>query len=73
MGLGLRRAFEFLVKDFAIRKDANGEEEIKKLSLGKCIEKYIEQPTAKGAAKRVAWLGNDWAHYERKWDRPRGV
>ena len=65
-GLGYRKALEFLVKDFAIYKHSDKSEEIKKLALSQCIQKYIDDDRIKTLAERSAWIGNDEAHYIRK-------
>jgi hypothetical protein len=65
-GMGYRKALEFLIRDYIKLKI--DEEETKKLSLSVCINNYIDDSKIKEAAKRAAWLGNDEAHYYRKWD-----
>lgn len=67
-GLGYRKALEFLVKDYCIHRDADQEEKIKKENLGSTIENRIEDPNIKQCAKRAVWLGNDEAHYVRRWE-----
>jgi len=37
VGIGIRKALEFLVKDFAVRGKPEQEDEIRKEFLGKCI------------------------------------
>jgi hypothetical protein len=63
-----RKALEFLVKDFIIKylkpTDAS-QEQIERMKLGNCIERFLEDPVTKATAKRAAWLGNDETHYER--------
>jgi hypothetical protein len=66
-GGGLRRAVEFLVKDYLIQTQAEKAEAIKKTFLGTCIENYINDPNVKACASRATWLGNDETHYERKY------
>lgn len=66
-GMGYRRAFEFLIKDFLISEFPDKELEIKKEMLGKCIKNYITDGRIKQIAERAAWLGNDETHYERRW------
>ena len=68
VGIGLRKALEFLIKDFAIQQKQSDEETIKKTFLGKCILYYIDDTNVKECAKRAAWLGNDETHYIRKWE-----
>ena len=53
-GMGLRKALEFLIKDFIIKTLKNDDpvveekiNQVKKSSLGKCIEKYISDSTIK--------------------------
>lgn len=65
-GMGYRKALEFLVKDFAISNAPDSKEEIEKMSLAACIEKYIEGDHLKTLAKASAWLGNDETHYVKK-------
>lgn len=67
-GLGYRKALEFLVKDYCLHKDPGQAEKIKKEALGRTIENHIEDPNIKQCAKRAAWLGNDEAHYVRRWE-----
>ena len=66
-GIGLRKALEFLVKDFASRQHPMESEDIQKTLLGACIEKYLDDPNVKQCAKLATWLGNDETHYVRKW------
>lgn len=66
-GIGLRKALEFLVKDFAVKEHPADQAAIEKTPLGSCIENYITDTNVKECAKRAAWLGNDETHYVRKW------
>ncbi len=66
-GVGYRKALEFLIKDYSVKKNPNDEEKIKRMPLAQCIEKYIDNPKIKSAAQRAVWLGNDETHYIRKW------
>lgn len=68
VGIGLRKALEFLVKDFAIREKPEKAEDVKSAFLGRVINDYIEDKTVKALAARAAWLGNDETHYVRKWE-----
>jgi hypothetical protein len=68
VGIGLRKALETLIKDFAISEHPQKVEEVKKEFLGICIEKYIPDTQVKQCAKRATWLGNDHAHYIKKWE-----
>lgn len=33
-----------------------------------CVQKFITEPSIKLMAERATWLGNDGAHYVRKWE-----
>ena len=67
-GIGLRKALEFLVKDYAISQKPNLADKIKAEWLGKCIKEYIDDPRIKQCAKLGVWLANDETHYIRKWE-----
>lgn len=66
-GIGLRKALEFLIKDYASKEHPDNEEQIRKAPLARCIKDYVTDPNAKECAKRAVWLGNDETHYTRKW------
>lgn len=66
-GLGYRRAVEFLVKDYCIRQEPTDVDAIKAMPISQCLTKYIDDARIKDVAKRAIWLGNDEAHYVRKW------
>jgi hypothetical protein len=68
VGIGLRKALEFLIKDFSCSQNPDKEEEIRSTWLGTCISNYINDTNVKECAKRAAWLGNDETHYTRRWD-----
>ena len=65
-GIGLRKALEYLVKDYSIYKYPDKESEIRKATLANCINNYIDSERIKDLATVCAWLGNDETHYERK-------
>ena len=67
-GLGYRKALEFLIKDFCIHLHPDDTEKIQKCPLSRCISEYIDSPDIKTLATRAAWLGNDEAHYVRKFE-----
>ena len=64
-GIGYRRAFEFLVKDFAIMEHPTEKENIMNMLLVSVVKKYFP-PEYLPLMERAAWLGNDETHYERK-------
>jgi hypothetical protein len=66
-GIGYRKALEFLIKDYLIFLKPDEEDEIKKLLLNQCINK-MENHDIKEISKRATWIGNDEAHYVRKWE-----
>jgi hypothetical protein len=66
-GIGLRKALEFLIKDFAINQNPDDAEKIKGTFLGTVIKTYIDDARLKSTAERATWLGNDETHYVRKW------
>ncbi|MGH8593743.1 MAG: hypothetical protein ACREV3_07780 [Gammaproteobacteria bacterium] len=68
VGIGLRKALEFLVKDFASREAPEKEKEIRKARLALCISKYVSDANVQACSTRAAWLGNDETHYTRKWE-----
>ena len=68
VGIGLRKALEFLIKDFAVHQKPMNEDAIRASMLGKCINEYIDDTNVKQCAKRAAWLGNDETHYTRRWE-----
>jgi len=67
-GVGYRKALEFLIKDYIIKKNPDKEEIIKKIPLGKCINEFVQDLRIKETAKRAVWLGNDHTHYVKKWE-----
>lgn len=66
-GIGYRKSLKFLIKDFLIFLDKDSEEAILKMPLGQCINQ-LENHNIKEMAKRATWIGNDEAHYSRKWE-----
>ena len=67
VGIGYRKAVEFLIKDFLIQAHPDRETEIRKKFLGSCISDYVENPNLKECVTRFIWLANDEAHFDRKW------
>lgn len=67
-GLGYRKAFEILLKDYLIKKNSTSEhEKIKIMPVSQCINSYVTSDEIKLLSHRVFWLGNDHAHYIKKW------
>jgi len=68
-GMGLRKAFEVLLKDFIIKSNSEIDPQlIKKTWVRDCLEKYIDDDAIKDLAKRISYLGNDHAHYYVQWE-----
>lgn len=67
-GVGYRKALEFLIKDYLCYLHPEECHTIKQKFLGACIRDYVSDPRLKECADRTAWLGNDAAHYERRWN-----
>lgn len=67
-GPGFRKAFEFLIKDYAKYKAPNSAKEIEGSYSGTVVKKYIENERIQKVAERALWLGNDETHYLRKWE-----
>ncbi len=67
-GVGYRKALEFLIKDYLIKKYPDKSESIKKKFLGNCIQEDITDAKIKTVSQRAVWLGNDETHYVRQWD-----
>lgn len=66
-GIGLRKAIEFLVKDFSSHLHPEEKEAIERSHLASCIDTFISDDRIKTCAKLATWLGNDETHYVRKW------
>lgn len=66
-GLGFRKSLEFLIKSFAIKRDAESEEKIKTETLNNTIRnRYNDLPRIQNLLELSAWIGNDEAHFVRK-------
>ena len=66
-GPGYRKAFEFLVKDYAKSLAPDRSEEIDAKFAGTVVSEFVKDPRIQAVAKRSLWLGNDESHYIRKW------
>lgn len=68
-GTSYRKAFEFLIKDYALLKSGDEhKEKIVIMTANQVINTYFQNPILKDISKRALWLGNDAVHYFRKWD-----
>lgn len=68
LGMGLRKALEFLITDYVISEDPMETEKIYKIYLSERIKKYITDTRIKDCAKRAVWLGNDETHIIKQWE-----
>lgn len=66
-GAGYRKAFEFLIKDYAKSLSPDKEDEIENTFAGKVVSEFVADPRIQAVSKRALWLGNDETHYLRKW------
>jgi hypothetical protein len=67
-GIGYRKALEFLIKDYLIEINREKAEAIKKNhSLEQVINTYVTDHKIRFLTQRATWLGNDHAHYMKKW------
>ncbi len=64
--MGYRKALEHLIKDFAIRIHPESKQKIEDAPLSQCINNYVHSDKLVATALRCAWLGNDYAHYLKK-------
>lgn len=67
-GVGYRKALEFLIKDYLIKKNPSNATIIENKFLGPCINDLVNDTRIQSVAKRAVWLGNDETHYVRKWE-----
>jgi hypothetical protein len=67
-GIGYRKAFEFLIKDYLCKKNESKADQYRMKNLGLCIEQDISNQQIKSVAKRATWIGNDETHYVRKYN-----
>ncbi len=67
-GIGLRKALEFLIKDYLVSKKPEITDQILMKMLGPCIKDHLDNPNIKDMAERAVWLGNDQTHYVKKWE-----
>lgn len=65
-GMGYRKAIEYLVKDYVIKKDDSKRGSIEDALLAKVIKENFTEPREadlKDLLERATWLGNDMTHY----------
>ena len=68
-GIAFRKAFEFLVKDFAAYQNPDRTEDIRKNSLNNVIDMfYKDMPKIKELLHLTRKIGNDETHYYREFD-----
>ena len=65
VGVAFRKALEFLIKDFLIKKHPDQRDAIASMHLANCIRDLVTNIPLKTCAERAAWLGNDETHYVR--------
>ncbi len=65
-GMGYRKSFEFLIKDYAVSLAPSEKDKISKSSLSDCIKTYINDERLKTLATASTWIGNDETHYVKK-------
>jgi hypothetical protein len=65
--IGYRCALEVLVKDSAIEELKEPPEVVKKMKLERALAKYLKQEKLLKTADVVRFLGNDHAHYEKRY------
>lgn len=68
-GAGLRKAFEFLIKDYAKVLSPTNSTEIESKYSGSVVKEFIDDKRIQAVAERTLWLGNDETHYLRKWEK----
>ena len=65
--IGYRHALECLVKDYAIVELHKDRDEVVKKSLFNAISDYLNEDNLIATADVIRILGNDYAHYDRKY------
>ena len=65
--VGYRHALKCLVKDYAIIELKKDREEVVRKTLAEAIGEYLGEKELVATADVVRILGNDYAHYERKY------
>lgn len=65
--IGYRASLEILIKDYAVTEKHQDKSTVAKKSLCNAIKEYLESPELVASSDVVRILGNDYAHYERKY------
>ena len=68
VGMSLRKALEFLVKDFLISEESNDRNTIENKRLYLCIKDHFPPGNLKDSLTVSVWLANDETHYLRNHD-----
>jgi len=68
IGIGYRKALEFLVKDYLCVTMPENADAIRTAFLGDCLNRYVTDEDIRDCAARAVWLGNDETHYVRRWE-----
>ena len=66
-GIGYRKAFEILIKDWVLQSNPEQIEKLKDMSIANVINTHFNDEFKK-LCERLIWLGNDHAHYSCKFD-----
>ncbi len=68
-GGGYRKALEFMVYDYVIKKNPDKREQILNMeALANVIKTYLNDDLLKIHISAASWLGNDALHYKRKYE-----
>ena len=68
-GGGYRKALEFLVYDYVIKKNPDKREQILNMeALANVVKTYLNDDLLKIHISAASWLGNDALHYKRKYE-----
>ncbi|MFT8414315.1 MAG: DUF4145 domain-containing protein [Oenococcus oeni] len=69
VGIGLRKALEFLVKDYAVKQNTAKADKIKSDTLQNVInDSFKDDPRIQSLATGAAYLGNDETHYVKRYE-----
>ena len=65
MGMGYRKAFESLIKDYACFLKPDDRDKIVSMTLFDCIQ-LVFSKEEREIIEKTSWIGNDETHYEKK-------